>query len=114
MAKTYCLSSAEIRPLAIGRGSCIASDRITVDGKPVGFLYRERPDNAVDSGWRFFCGDETQDYADDANNFAIYDVNTIANYDPDIIAVLDADFGTAYARDDERSAFEAVPFPNQS
>jgi hypothetical protein len=54
----------------------------------VGYCYREAPDFAGDSGWRFFSGDETQAYADTPGNFEIYDVNTIANYDPGIISVL--------------------------
>ena len=33
---------------------------ITVDGYPVGFMYREEP-NDVDGGWRFFSGKESQD-----------------------------------------------------
>jgi len=62
-------------------GSCIASDKITVEGLPVGFMYREEPDTEPDSGWRFFSGTETQDYADTAENLMYYNVNTIANYD---------------------------------
>ena len=82
-------------------GSCIGSDRITVDGCKVGFMYREEPDSDLDSGWRFFAGDETQDYADDPNNFALYDVNTIANYDLQIVPYLNAPFGSEFERDGE-------------
>ena len=37
---------------------CIATDRITVDGLPVGYMYREKPEEGdpferYDSGWRF-------------------------------------------------------------
>jgi hypothetical protein len=95
------LSKAEMRPLAEGRGSCIASDRITIDGKGVGFMYREAPSDPIDSGWRFFSGEETQEYADQAENFAIYDVNTIANYDPTIISSLDAPVGSAFGRGED-------------
>lgn len=68
---------------------------------PVGWMYRQAPDNDIDSGWRFFSGRETQDYADDARNFALYNVNTIANYDPEIVPLLDAAIGSAWARDDD-------------
>ena len=61
-------------------------------------MYREASDGGVDSGWRFFAGDETQAYADDPSHFAIYDVNTIANYDSDIILLLDAPIGSAFER----------------
>jgi len=68
----------------------IATDRIIVERQPVGFMYRDIPDNAHDSGWRFFAGDESQDYLDNAANLEIYDVNTIANYDSGIVPLLKA------------------------
>lgn len=95
------------KPLATGLGSCFASDRITVDGCKVGYMYREQPDDPghpTDSGWRFFAGDESDEYAPDPNNFSIFDVNTIANYDPEITVFLEAEYGTAYAID-ERGRF---------
>ena len=90
MTKTFAIKSAYIKPLATRRGSCYATDRITVDGAPVGFMYREDRDNDGDSGWRFLADDESEDYASDPANVGIYDVNTIANYDRDIIPLLDA------------------------
>ena len=79
-------------------GSGIASDRITVDGHSVGYMYREVPDNDIDSGWRFFAGDEAQDYADDPDHWAIYDLNTIANCDRAIIPYLESGYGTKLER----------------
>jgi hypothetical protein len=34
-------------------GFC-ATDKITVDGMNVGYMYREEPEDKMDSGWRFF------------------------------------------------------------
>jgi hypothetical protein len=99
MAKRFALKADEIRTLAPGRGSCFASDRITVDRMPVGFMYREAGDNELDSGWRFFAGDESDEYCEDSANFSLYDVNTIANYDQAIIPLLDAAPGSAFERD---------------
>lgn len=83
---------------------------ILVDGQPVRYMYREAPDLVHDSGWRFFSGLESQDYADSADHFALYDVNTVANYDRSIVPYLGAPVGSAFERaDDER--FVAVPFP---
>ena len=67
-------------------------------------MYREESDDEVDSGWRFFSGEETE-YTSDSANLGLYDVNTIANYDPDIIPVLGAEVGNAYER-----AHGAQPF----
>ena len=85
-------------PVAVGYGACLATDRITVDGEIVGYCYREAPDNEVDCGWRFMAGDETQEYVDNPDNWAFYDVNTIANYDASITAILEAPIGSAFER----------------
>lgn len=50
-----------------------------MDGAKVGYMYRERPDEDLGSGWRFLAGDETEDYMDNPEHTAIYAVNTIAN-----------------------------------
>jgi hypothetical protein len=79
--------------------ACIATDCITVEGCKVGYMYKEEPmENTYDSGWRFFAGDESDEYLDDANNSGIYEVNTIANYDNDIIDLLDSPIDSAFYR----------------
>jgi hypothetical protein len=88
VGKSFRLAAADIVDLVGVAGACYASDRITVDGCKVGYCYREEPDFSADSGWRFFSGDETQEYVDAPENFEIYNVNTIANYDRDIITIL--------------------------
>jgi hypothetical protein len=55
--KKFKLTADQIKPLVTGRGACLATDKITVEGRRVGYMYRERPDNKLDSGWRFFAGD---------------------------------------------------------
>ena len=108
--KQFHLRADEIRPLAEGRGGCFATDMITVEGQKVGYMYREEPDFNADSGWRFLTGLESQDYLDNADNVAIYDVNTIANYDPEIIPFLDAPTGSAFARDQHSGKFVEVDY----
>jgi len=98
MSKRFKLSESEIEPVAVGHGGCIASDKITVDGYQVRFIYREAPDNEWDSGWRFLAGDEDDAYMSDPDNHAIYDVNTIANYDSSIIPFLNAREGSAFEK----------------
>lgn len=53
-------------------GGCFASDRITVDGARVGYMYREAPDFPKDSGWRLLAGDESDEYMDDADQHGVY------------------------------------------
>ena len=101
MSKTFAIPGDQIRPLATNRGGCMASDRVTVDGAGVGYMYREEGHNPLDSGWRFLAGDEDDAYMAESGNHDIYDVNTIANYSPAIIPFLDAPIGSAFFRDGE-------------
>lgn len=108
MHKNFKLAASEIKPIATGLGSCIATDHITVDDRKVGYMYRDSPDNEIDSGWRFLSGKESQVYMDNPNNLEIYDVNTIANYDPKIIPFLSEPIGSAFERDQVTRKFVAV------
>jgi hypothetical protein len=98
--KKYILKPEEIKELIDTQIGCMATDRITVDGLKIGFMYREEPSKEYsDSGWRFFAGDETEEYMSNPRNIGIYKLNTICNYDEDIISFLESDYGTAYYRD---------------
>ena len=108
MAKQFKLTAEQIKPVAEGYGGCIATDKITVEGYPVRFMYREAPDNEFDSGWRFMSGFEDDAYMDDPDNLAIYDVNTIANYDPSIVPLLEAPEGSAFEKTPESERFLPV------
>ena len=70
-------------------GGCFITDRVMVDGLKIGYMCREVPTRPEDSGWRFFSGDESQEYIDDLTHTGVYEVNTAANYDPDIIPYLE-------------------------
>lgn len=98
--KNFKLKAEQIKPLAKGFGGCIATDMITVEGKSVGYMYRDEPNNPQDSDWCFMSGHESQEYMDKPSNHAIYDVNTIANYDPEIIPFLNAPIGSAFERNE--------------
>jgi len=106
--KPFTLGADQIRPIATGYGGCIATDMITCGGRKVAFMYREQSDRELDSGWRFMSGYESDEYMNDPNNHAVYDVNTIANYDPDIIPFLGSDAGSVFEREDGTGAFEVV------
>jgi hypothetical protein len=99
--KDFRLPAHEIAPIVQGRGGCIASDRITVDGMPVGYMYRSAPVNEVDSGWAFLAGDEDQAYLDDPDLHGVYDVNTIANYDRGIVPFVDLPIGARVVRGED-------------
>jgi hypothetical protein len=96
--KEFKIKGDEIKQLIKSTGGCMATDKITVDGELVDFMYREQSDFNADSGWRFLSGTESQEYADNPDNWAIYDTNTIANYDEAIIPYLDLPIGTELER----------------
>lgn len=100
--KDYFLKASEIKRLINSNEGCIATDRITIDGCKVGFMYREETyqNDYPDSGWRFMAGDEDDDYMNNPENHSVYQVNTICNYDPEILPFLNAAPGTAYIRDE--------------
>ena len=78
---------------------CMVSDKITKEGWKVGYMYREEPSpNNPDSGWRFFKGDEDEEYTSNPDNVHIFALNTICNYDKDIIPYLNSKIGSAYIR----------------
>ena len=107
--KKFRIKSKDIEQLIPPMGGCLASDHIVVDGKEVGYMMQEEPSNSLSSGWIFMSGDETQEYADDAANWSIYEVNTICNYDRAIISYLDSKSGTAFGRDLGAEGFQEEP-----
>ena len=104
--KQYRIPPSQMRPLLVGyeggeQVACLASDRITVDGMPVGYLYREQPLNlpgVADSGWRMFAGDESPEYMQQPEHFEFYHLNTLCNYDCSILPLLNAASGSAFQR----------------
>lgn len=84
----------------------VMATKMLVEGKrKVRFMYRQAPDNDQDSGWRFFCGDEDDEYVNNPDNIAIYDINTILGIDKSITPYLQAAEGTAFEREDETACF---------
>ncbi len=106
--KIYKLHSDQFHKLILSKQSCIATDKITVEGELVEYMYRDQSTFDNDSGWRFFSGTEDQHYVDDPANMAIYELNTIANYDPVIIKYLDLPVGTHLERLRNSNTFQMI------
>ena len=99
----FLIDKKDIKKLTEIKGGCLASNKITVDGQKVGYMYREIPsDQYPDTGWRFFAGDESEEYCNNPDNFNIFEINTICNYDPSIINYLDANYKTNFERQDDK------------
>ena len=84
----------------------VLATKMLVDGKrKVRYMYHEETTNSQDSGWRFFCGDEDDDYVNNPDNIAVYDINTILEIDKSIIPYLDSSTGVAFERENENDIF---------
>lgn len=111
--KAYRLWPSEMKmylPDWDGPNGCFATDRVAVDGCPVGWCYREEPEAGFpDSGWRFFSGDESEDYIADIRHTEIYDLNSVCNFDPDVVPLLTAPYRSAFVRGED-GVFRPEPF----
>jgi len=101
-SKRFKLRPEDIAPLLEAAGWCLATDRIMVDGARVGYMSRETPESGGDSGWRFFAGDESDEYMRNTHNHGVYELNTVANYDPAVLPYLSSPPGSAFDRVGER------------
>jgi hypothetical protein len=99
------INQEDIKELIPPMGFCLVSDKITVDGMKIGFMYREKPGEESDSGWRFLSGTETEEYIEDPKNSMMFEVNIVANYDPDIIPYLNSRVGTELEREEGSNRF---------
>ena len=77
---------------------CFVTKRALDEGK-MGYMYRDEPaPNYPDSGWRFFVGDESEEYVDNPDNTSVCGLNTVCNLWPDAMAYLHAEVGRRFGR----------------
>ncbi len=69
-------------------GAIMASKLIVEKGYKPNFIFREKPFNENDSGWRVFSGFEDDEYSDNADNFDFYAPRTVLRIDDSIAEVL--------------------------
>ena len=88
-------------------GYAFATKMLVDSKRKVRFMYREEGEDN-DSGWRFFCGEEDQDYLDNPDNSAIYDVHDILDIDKSILPYLQSAAGTAFERENDNETFKVI------
>lgn len=106
--KQYKIQEEQVVRLVDHNGGCLATDRITVDGCEVGYMYREVTDRDGDTGWRFFSGDEDDSYMANNSNHGVYAVNTIANHSPEILEYLNTPAPCAFERIEGSKSFRKI------
>lgn len=87
-----------LKPL--GAMGCVVSDRITVHGEPVGYLYRQATNRPGDSGWSFLAGTESETELGSANFADVWTLNELANFDRRVIPLLESPIGSAFLTDE--------------
>lgn len=81
----------------------LASDKVIGPGRdPILLAYRETAANEQDSGWRFFHGDEDDEYAADPSNIALCPLSSCLGLDPTLRVIINHPPGTAWERSDPR------------
>jgi hypothetical protein len=83
------------------RGMCLVSRMVFDEIHPVGFMYREEPEEQEDSGWRFLSGHEDDAYLEDENNSLIVAIELIMVIDKAIVPHLHLPFGTELERQND-------------
>lgn len=77
---------------------CIITKK-AADSGDIGYMYREEPvEGFPDCGWRFFVGDEPEDYVNQVENNTIISFNTVCNLDPTIMAYFYAEAGRKFGK----------------
>jgi len=106
--KIFAIPKDKIRSLTQVPGAGFATDRIMVEGKKIGYMYREAAKRPEDTGWRFFSGDEDQAYLNDLDHTGVYSINTIANYDPDVVPYLGTSAPCAFEKIEGTNKYRRV------
>ena len=96
--KWYVPEQREWVPVYPGNPACYVSKKALEKG--VKYMYRATPsEDHPDSGWRFFYGDESDEYTNNPDNIKLENLNSICNLHPNILAFLEAPVGSAYGWD---------------
>lgn len=86
-------------------GFVLATRMLVENKRKVRYMYREAAFNPNDSGWRFFCGSEDDEYVNDPDNIAVYDIDSILEIDGSVLPYLSCSAGVAFEREDEDTDF---------
>lgn len=90
------------------KGYVLAPKNVIDSRKNILYMYREKPDNTYDSGWRIFSGDESDEYVNNPHNIGMYDISTISELYPDILPYLNMPIGSVLERNANDSDFTVM------
>lgn len=82
--------------------TAFVTKKLIEENSKIGFAYREKSDNDTDSGWRFFIGNESQEYVDNPDNLLLYSIEDILKLDESIKSILNSEIYTAFEKSDTK------------
>jgi uncharacterized protein YegJ (DUF2314 family) len=83
---------------------CIVTSKVLYDNAPINWIYREEPQPSeddrdyIDTGWRIFSGDETEEYLDNPDNACLVSLGAVLSRDDSFIDLLDSEIGSKFER----------------
>lgn len=90
-------------------GYCLVSKQIMEDNLRVGYMERVEPmEVGEDSGWRFYSGEEDQDYVDNEANIILINIDFVVEKDPTILPYLKFPFPMELEREPGQPDFYRI------
>jgi len=86
----------------------VVSRLVATDRQKVRWMYREEPTEPADSGWRFFSGDEAENFGEDPENFEFHPLDFVTEIDPSVAAHLEREAPVAFERESAEGEFTEV------
>ncbi len=86
----------------------VVSRLVATDRQKVRWMYREEPTEPADSGWRFFSGDEAENFSEDPENFEFHPLDFVTEIDPSVAAHLERAAPVAFERERADGEFTEV------
>ena len=80
--------------------TAFVTKKLIEENSRIGFAYRESPDSETDSGWRFFVGNENQEYVDNPDNLLLCSIEEIIKLDDSIKHILNNGINVAFEKVD--------------
>jgi hypothetical protein len=85
----------------------VVSKRV-FESRRVGFLHRERPRNAQDSGWAVWDGSESEAFNADGANYKLISLEQLLEIDKSVEPLLKAEVGAVFERSPDSQEFQRV------
>lgn len=86
----------------------LVSKQVMEDNKPICWAFREIPEAKNDSGWRFFSGEETEEFFETEEDIMEVELNSILDKISSLMDFLKEQPGIELERDDETQSWEKV------